>query len=322
MIIGYAGTPGSGKSYEAVKKILDNLKLGRRIYTNIDGLQNPKCREMIKAYTGMDDFQLQTQLIHYTDAEMQIFWTTVEDGSMIVMDECHKLFSNRDWNSDSNRKFTDWASTHRHYGFDVVLITQSMEKLDKHARSLLEWTYFFRKKNQFGGLVKKQYTVFAYQNDETKGKPMTVNHRVYNSAVFACYQSYGNEIVKEVGIMKHANILMQPVFFAIPIALAFVVYFGFQTYEQGGGLGKAIAADAQAAKDKSEGKTPVKKVQEVKPSLSNVVQADKTPSSPDAVKKETVDQRTVIKAYKMPDGKTLYTNNGYIPPEGKYLYKI
>ena len=31
MIIGFAGTPGSGKTYEAVKKITDNLQALRRI---------------------------------------------------------------------------------------------------------------------------------------------------------------------------------------------------------------------------------------------------------------------------------------------------
>ena len=36
MIVGFVGTPGSGKSYDAVKKILFNLKKGRHVYTNID----------------------------------------------------------------------------------------------------------------------------------------------------------------------------------------------------------------------------------------------------------------------------------------------
>ena len=47
MIYGYVGTPGSGKTYEAVMCILENLKMGRVIYTNIDGLEMPICRQSV-----------------------------------------------------------------------------------------------------------------------------------------------------------------------------------------------------------------------------------------------------------------------------------
>ena len=62
MIIGFAGTPGSGKTYEAVKKILDNLQWGRVVYTNIDGIMEPACLEAIKSYCGPFDFALKKQL--------------------------------------------------------------------------------------------------------------------------------------------------------------------------------------------------------------------------------------------------------------------
>ena len=325
MIIGFAGTPGSGKSYEAIKKILDNLKLLRKVYTNIDGLQDPEKREMIKFYTGLDDFELQTNLIHFTDEEMQTFWDKVDEGALIVIDEVHRLFSNRDWNTTTNRRFTDWASTHRHYGYDVVLITQDMEKVDKHARSLLEWTYFFRKINQFGGLVKKKYSCFAYSGDDSKGKPITTTTRTYDPKVFACYSSYGSKVAKELGIMKHANILKQPVFYAIPIALIAVLYFGFRSYETGGILGHKIADDLQAVKDKKEGKVkPLvteKTKDTVQPSISQkqAVTADQTATT---FQKNDVPLNHIIKAYKMPNGKILYTNNGIVPAGGKYVGTI
>ena len=73
MIIGFVGTPGSGKSYEAVKKLLDNLRLGRVIYTNIAGLDEDVYREHIKVYCGLDDYQLSRQLRFLTNTEMQYF---------------------------------------------------------------------------------------------------------------------------------------------------------------------------------------------------------------------------------------------------------
>lgn len=315
MIIGFVGTPGSGKSYEAVKKILDNLKLGRVVYTNIDGLQVQECQEHIKNYTGLDDCALAKQLHYLNDDEMRCFWVHVAQGALVVIDEVHKLFSNRDWQSEKNRFFTEWASTHRHQGFDVCLITQDIEKIDKHARSLIEWTYLFRKVNFFGGLIQKSYLCYAYAGDDHNGKPMTKNTRRYNPAIFRCYQSYGNAAVKELGLMKHANILHHPVFYAVPI----VFTFGFYMFSQSSfAEGKLIASPRPA---------PVveKKIEPDKPksSLSSVVSS--VPVAPAAVpvaeKKEKALQN-VVKAFQMPNGKTLYTNNGYIPEGGKYIKTV
>ena len=62
MIIGFAGTPGSGMTYEAVEKILDNHQWRRVVYTNIDGIMDPACLEAIKSCCGLSDLSLKKQL--------------------------------------------------------------------------------------------------------------------------------------------------------------------------------------------------------------------------------------------------------------------
>ena len=74
MIIGFAGTPGSGKSYEAVKKILDNLQMGRVVYTNIDGMFSPECLEAIKGVCGLSDLALIKQFHKLDQDQMSDFW--------------------------------------------------------------------------------------------------------------------------------------------------------------------------------------------------------------------------------------------------------
>lgn len=240
MIICFSGVPGAGKSYDTVKKILDNVKLGRTIYTNVDGLDDPVCREHIKLYTGLDDYQLNTQLIFLTPDKIVRFWESekvnagtefeserliCEKGSLIVIDEVHKWFNCRDWQTEKNRKFADWASTHRHDGYDVLLVTQDLEKVDKQLRSLVEWTYVYRKINFLGSLVKNSYICYAYSGDDTSGKPLANAKKFYDKRVFACYQSHTSKDIKELSIMTHANILRHPVFYSIPVMVLVFLYF-------------------------------------------------------------------------------------------------
>lgn len=138
LIILFDGVPGSGKTYDAVAKILDNLKMGRRVYTNIEGMDDPVCQETIKASLDLSDSEFKERFVWLPEEKMKVFWEIVEHGSLIVVDEVHLLWDNRSWSTESNRQFTRWCSTHRHYGFDLVLLTQSLEKLDSHVRSSLQ----------------------------------------------------------------------------------------------------------------------------------------------------------------------------------------
>lgn len=227
MIIGFAGTPGSGKTYEAVQKILDNLMMGRIVFTNIDGMSDPECQEMIKTVCGLSDLALKMQLHFLQPDQLEDFWMHVCPGSLIVLDEVQKVFSSREWQTAKNNAFASWASTHRHQGFDVVLITQAIERVDSAVRSLLEWTYVFRKVNFFGGAVQKKYLCYSYGGEDTNGEPLKKTVRTYQPHVFRCYKSYVAKDVKELGIMQHVNVLKHPVFFAIPIVLCFTVYMTF-----------------------------------------------------------------------------------------------
>jgi len=306
MIIGYVGTPGSGKSYEAVLLILDNLQKGRKIYTNIDGIDLPECREMIKCYTGLSDLAMTIQLNHLTHDESQEFWLHSAPGSLIVIDEVHKLFSNRDWQSEKNKSFSFWASTHRHHGYDVYLITQDIAKVDSHVRSLLEWTYVFKKINFLGSKVNRKYICFAYSGEDAHGPPLKKQIRTYNSKVFRCYQSYASKDVKELQVMQHVNILKHPVFYAIPVALIFTLYmfFGKSSFATGDlfGARKILAKAGNPGIEQSA--EIIEKPPETKPVIAaagtNDVSADSSESKSDEQEKKShhiyryIDRRTRI----------------------------
>lgn len=321
MIIGFVGTPGSGKTYEAVKKLLDNLRMGRRIYTNIDGLESQECQEMIKTYCGLSDFDLAERLHLLDKSQSQEFWLHVEDRSLIILDEVHKLFSNRDWASQTNKEFTEWASTHRHNGFDVVLITQDIEKIDKHARSLIEWTYFFRKVNFFGGAVQKKYLCYAYSGDDHHGQPQAKSVRTYDTRIFRCYKSYVSGDIKELGFMQHVNLLKHPIFYALPVVISVTTYMVFfqSSFASGDIFGTKSSTDKALAR-----------IHDQKPSAPAALVSAPVPvavSEPEPVQLASVSEelpvenhepeRRPCRKYRLVDG-TLLLSNGE-PPAGASL---
>jgi hypothetical protein len=226
MINCYEGLPGSGKSYEAVQRILENLKLGRIIYTNIEGLDDPDCREMIKIQTGLNDFQLATQLIYVSDSDITSKYKVAVQGSMLVIDECHEIINSRNWQSTENAEFSKWAARHRKLGYDVLLLTQNIEKIDSHIRGLIQHTYTFAKANYFGRLSGGAYTRKAFLG-VPKGKPIKIRVGNYDKLVFSCYKSYSAAEVKELGMQKGINVLMHPIFISLPIIFALAFYLLF-----------------------------------------------------------------------------------------------
>lgn len=252
MIIFYEGVPGSGKSYDAIVKIVANLKKKRKVYTNIDGLDDCKCIEMIKSLTGLDDYDIELYLHVLSREQVFHFWDFIEPGSFVVIDEMQKFFNARDWQKEENRKCADWCSTHRHEGFDALFLTQRIEKVDTQVRTLTEWTYRYKKINFLGKLVNRSYVCFAYSGDDTH-QPLTKIVRQYEPKYFYCYKSYITKDVKEQNIQTHANILKHPVFILIPIVLCLTVFFFIRSGINHGKIaGLSLTSSASASTVKKE----------------------------------------------------------------------
>jgi zona occludens toxin (predicted ATPase) len=228
MIVAFEGTPGSGKTYDAVREIINNLRTGRVVYTNVEGMDSPECQRFLQDHLGLDDYEFKKQFHYLPDTEMIHFFNLkLRDGALIVIDEIHKLFSSRNWRTENNQQFANWCSTHRHYGFDVYFVTQSLTKVESHVRSLVEWTYVYRKLNFLGGFSRNRYIKYAYSGDDTTGKPLNTISRLYEEKVFKCYKSFTNDTGAKLNLMPQVNVLKHPVFFIIPLVLAGFLYLLF-----------------------------------------------------------------------------------------------
>jgi zona occludens toxin len=222
MIIIHEGVPGAGKSYDAVKKILAALKKGRTIYTNIDGLDRPECLEYISSYIGTTREDLADILFFIEKGKIQNFWDYTAEGSLIVIDEAQLFFNSRDFSKQSNREFSDWASTHRHHGYDLILITQRAERIDTAVRSLAEFKYRYRKLSFFGSMFNSGFMVYNYIGDDPKH--MSFAKRSYEKEIFPAYNSYVGDATEQK-FHKAPNVFKHPVFLSLPLIFAAFIYF-------------------------------------------------------------------------------------------------
>lgn len=159
------GKPGSGKSYFAVKKIVDLLvnlcedekrsgKEGiRRIYTNIKlNLDNIDTYVENVTFSGVRASKY-IQIIDNSffwevgqDGINQLceWWDKFDDGAYIVIDEVqYYLASNsNDKKSEGyNKKFELYISTHRHKAQDIIFITQHQDNILRSCLSMSEGTW-------------------------------------------------------------------------------------------------------------------------------------------------------------------------------------
>lgn len=132
------GIPGSGKSYFAVdmihdliqklkkKEKIDDEEAGKKIKVlhNVDGLKVGTVLDTFCAERGFNPITLFSNKYHKDNEEFR--------GWLFVIDECQTLFPKNMRNEDVQLFF----QLHRHYGIDIVLLSQDY-KLICPAISLL-----------------------------------------------------------------------------------------------------------------------------------------------------------------------------------------
>lgn len=147
MISLYTGTPGSGKSLDVARIIIRKLKLG----INVIGTMYVN-QELLKKYKGkyifVDIYALTpSDLISYA---RKYHKKGKEGQCWLVFDEAQRVFNSRDWGAKDRRAWNDFFQVHRHFGFDIALITQFDRMLDRQLRALVEYQYIHRKISNFG----------------------------------------------------------------------------------------------------------------------------------------------------------------------------
>lgn len=171
MIYLYSGTPGSGKSLHAAKDIIKKLQRKHAVIANFDiNLDivkdtiftniNEKIKKILKKkskkkfqrkigkFIYKDNSQMTVEyLINYAKKEHK---KGKEGQTLIVIDECAVLFNSREWNKPGRYEWIKFFQMHRHYGYNIILVSQNDRLIDRQIRAFIEYDVKHRKANNLG----------------------------------------------------------------------------------------------------------------------------------------------------------------------------
>lgn len=154
IIIIYAGKVGSGKTLKAVSDSLKYKKQGGKTYSN----------QPIKGTYALPknwyDFRY-------------------EFGSLLIIDEAQLQYNCRNSTQkeklEENKKILSYLTMCRHYGLDILFITQSLSRLDVQIRELGTLIYRFHK------TIKIPY--FSFKDKKIKWLPILQKGRIFEDSV-------------------------------------------------------------------------------------------------------------------------------------------
>lgn len=151
----YDGTPGTGKSLHVIDDIRDYLRRGCNVIANFDfrvDLMGKSCKgEFLKK---------ENRELQYPDwvKEYGLSHNLNKNGSvkmgqtLLVIDEAQNVFDARQWNCSGRKEWNEFFAVHRHYGFDIILITQNIKSLDKRIQANAEFEVLHRNMKHYKNL--------------------------------------------------------------------------------------------------------------------------------------------------------------------------
>lgn len=192
MIYLYYGKIGDGKTYHVVRnEVLPAVRSGRRVYTNIDGLSARRLQQVGGAgVVKLDQWHTVDQVraaVQVAENDKDGVSLQVEQGSLIVVDEAQLVWDARGF-KDMSKGTLSFLEQHRHWGLDVVLVTQSPGRLDKAILRLCNECYHVKNLRFLSGLMDGRYVVNVRQSPFDR-EAMATYRGKYDSEIFSLYRS-------------------------------------------------------------------------------------------------------------------------------------
>lgn len=171
----YTGFPGSGKTLQASQKMLEELSIGKYVVSNYminneyyektlnknfkarSYDENRHSKKYKKAkYELFDKFiycqnsMLTPKLLY--DISLDYFAPKKMSQCLLVLDEASLIFNSRTWNEKGRDDWIRFFKLHRKLGYDIILIEQNIDSIDKQIKANIEHEYLHRAINKFGNM--------------------------------------------------------------------------------------------------------------------------------------------------------------------------
>jgi zona occludens toxin len=241
----YTGLMGTGKSFEVVASVIvPAIKAGRRVVTNIDGIQSQAIYDYLVNVKNCDvDTLGQVVPVTNDDINKPGFFpdetkldqvSIVQPGDMVAIDECWNFWGDDNKISPEHQQF---FRMHRHFTnpttgltCDIVLMIQDLGSLNRKIRSIIELTSRTVKLKALG--APKTYRIELYEGYKLNAKTkLDTFVKKYDPAIFPLYKSYAAGTGKEKPIDSRQNILTNPrLWFTVAFFSLLLGVGGWNTY--------------------------------------------------------------------------------------------
>jgi len=235
MITFMVGPPGSGKTLISLQRyVLRALKEGRKVYHNIRGLDFVK----IANHLNIDPYIIEQSLDYMYSPfieewskennlheeylrlgeikfeqkhikQLEVFYKTkvpdilrtipflVKDY-LIVLDEAQNFIGANDHKEKKNVDFFEYATTHRHHGHELLIVTQHEDNVDIKIRRISNLLIFLFRRDILGALFKDSVKERHYAGCSS-GTPELLTKFItkYDRRLFNLYRSYVSTDIKE-----------------------------------------------------------------------------------------------------------------------------
>ena len=262
----YTGLMGSGKSYECVSSVIvPAVKAGRRVVTNVDGIDGDAIRAYCSEKFGISADQLGT-VVHCTNDDVpkadflpygrDDVDTFCQPGDMICIDEAWRF-----WGTDCKLlpEHKVFFREHRHYvhpgtkvSCDLVLMVQDIGDLNRALKVVVEVTFRTTKLKTIG--LNKAYRVEWWEGYKLTNKGRVgVQNKRYDDQIFPLYSSYSGGQGKELQVDGRQNVLKNPKLWALAVgvlvmfSVSLYTITGFFSGKQGKGAVSAASSPASSA---------------------------------------------------------------------------
>ena len=153
MITFYSGTPGSGKSYHAVRDMVFKLKRPdhNMVLSNV-AFDFSSVKGVKGSFVYVPNEELTPDyLIEFARINHDFSGSVrdVEGQTLVVIDECQVFFNPREFSKKDRMPWINFFTMHRHLGYNFILISQFDRLLDRQIRNNIEYEVKHRKVNNF-----------------------------------------------------------------------------------------------------------------------------------------------------------------------------
>lgn len=272
---GYFGLPRSGKSYSVVEgPVCQAIANGRRVVTNIEGIDSEKVRQYVHKRYGLALERLghivkvsSTDIVslgddgkpvgnprffpHYgRNKEIVTEDCLVQPGDLVALDEAWKLFPAGERVHPNHLSF---FAEHGHFvhpetgvACDLVFITQALELVHRNLKAMCAFLFETHRKAMFGAQGAKTFSVNMWEgNKATKTAKCGNWVKRYDPDIFELYKSVAGDEVQLADIDKRQNVLRGwkawVALASVPLLLGVSVWAGYAALKSFGGTSAKAA---------------------------------------------------------------------------------